>query len=280
MSALTVTPLAGSMGAEVGGLDLSKPISEAALDDLRSAWLAHLVIVFRDQPLSVDAFFDFAGAIGDPVEYPFVPGLDGYPTVIEVTKLAHETVNFGGIWHADTTYLEEPPMGTMLLAREVPPAGGDTEFANQYAAFDALSPAMQEMLSPLRAVSTSSMADVSATREDRRRDAAESGFDAEEETYEAVHPVVRTHPETGKRSLFVNVAHTARFDGMTEEESKPLLRYLFAHQVRAEFTFRLGWSEGTIALWDNRCVLHNPINDYDGHRRVMHRITLAGDAPV
>lgn len=238
------------------------------------------MLVLRDQPLSLDEFDAFARLFGEPVDYPFVPGLADHPTIIEVAKLAHETVNFGGIWHADTTYLERPPMASMLVAREVPAHGGDTLFANQYAAFEALSPAMQEMLLPLRGVSTSSLADVSKTREDRRSDASAAGYDAPAEDYEAIHPVVRTHPETGRRSLFVNVAHTARFDGMTEDESRPLLQFLFGHQVRPEFTCRLRWEVGTIALWDNRCAMHNPINDYHGHRRVMHRITLAGDRPA
>lgn len=272
--------MAGSIGAEVAGLDLASPVDSDVRAALRAAWLEHLVLVVRDQPLSLDRFVDFARLFGDPVEYPFVPGLEGHPEVIEIAKLPDETVNFGGIWHSDTTYLDQPPMATTLIAREIPPYGGDTLFANQYAAFDALSPAMQEMLMPLRGVSSSSLADVSKTREDRRRDAASVGYDAPTEDFEAVHPVVRTHPETGRRSLFVNVAHTARFDGMTEEESRPLLQFLFAHQVRPEFTCRVRWAVGTLVLWDNRCAMHNPINDYHGHRRVMNRITLAGDRPT
>jgi len=243
------------------------------------AWLEHLVLFFRDQPLDVDTFRSFAELFGRPVEYPFVPGLAGHPDVIEIAKYPGETVNFGGIWHSDTTYLERPPKATTLIAREIPPVGGDTLFANQYAAFEALSAGMQQLLLPLRAVNTSSQADVSHTREDRRLDAAEEGYDAPCETYEATHPVVRTHPETGRPSLFVNVAHTARFEGMTEAESRPLLAYLFAHQVRPEFTCRFRWQVGSIALWDNRCVQHNPVNDYHGHQRVMHRITLSGDRP-
>ncbi|MDG2029106.1 MAG: TauD/TfdA family dioxygenase [Acidimicrobiales bacterium] len=272
--------MAGTIGAEVRGVDLSKAVDDTARAELRALWLEHLVLVFRDQPLTVDAFVDFAHLFGEPIQYPFVPGLAEHPMVIEVTKLPDETVNFGGIWHSDTTYLERPPMASTLVAREVPPFGGDTLFANQYAAFDALTPAMQEMILPLRGVSTSGLADVSKTREDRRSDAAGAGHDAPEEDYETVHPVVRTHPETGRRALYVNVAHTARFDGMTEDESQPLLQYLFGHQVRPEFSCRLHWDVGTIALWDNRCAMHNPINDYHGHRRVMHRITLAGDRPV
>jgi taurine dioxygenase len=277
---ITVAPVAGALGAEIGGVDLSTGLGEGVLEEIRSAWLEHQVVFFRDQHLDADAYLHFARAIGEPTEYPFVPGLEGHPEIIAVTKLPHETVNFGGIWHSDTAYLDVPPKATMLLGREVPPAGGDTLYASQYAAFEALSPAMQALLEPLRAVNTSAMADVSKTREDRIRDAAcpteDAGADRE---YEATHPVVRTHPETGRKALYVNIAHTARFDGMTEEESRPLLEFLFRHQVRPEFTCRFRWQVGSLALWDNRCVQHNPVNDYHGHRRVMHRITLHGDVP-
>ena len=279
MPDLSIEPVAGALGAEVGGLDLAQPPTTEVRAALRQAWLDHLVLFFRDQELTSEGFFDFASMFGEPVEYPFVPGLPGHPEIIEVAKLPEETINFGGIWHSDTTYLAEPPMATTLLAREVPPAGGDTLYANQYAAFEALSPALQNLLVPLRAISTSALADVSKTREDRRRDASEQGYVAPAEEFEAVHPVVRTHPETGRRALFVNRAHSSRFEGMTEEESRPLLQYLFEHQVRPEFTCRFRWEAGSIALWDNRCAMHNPVNDYHGHRRVMHRITLAGDRP-
>lgn len=225
-------------------------------------------------------FFNFAQRFGDPVEYPFVPGLAGFPQIIEVAKHPDEVVNFGGIWHSDGTYLKTPPMASTLVAREIPPSGGDTLFANQYAAFEALSPAMQETLASLRVICSSDLADVSATREDRRRDADAAGHDVVAESFEAIHPAVRTHPETGRRSLYVNVAHSARFDGWTVDESRPLLQFLFEHQTKPEFTMRLVWAEGTLALWDNRCAMHNPMNDYDGHRRVMHRITLAGDVPA
>ena len=272
---LTVQPIAGSIGAEIGGVDLASDLTDSVVTEIRRVWLDHGVVFFRDQDLTPERFLAFATRIGEPAEYPFVPGIDGHPEIIAVTKLPHETVNFGGIWHSDTAYLDEPPMATMLLAREVPPAGGDTLFADQYAAYAALSPAMQELLAPLRAVNSSALADVSKTREDRRRENGE----VDDRVYEAVHPVVRTHPETGRKALYVNVAHTARFEGMTEEESRPLLQFLFQHQVRPELTCRFRWAVGSMAMWDNRCVQHNPVNDYHGHRRVMHRITLRGDVP-
>ena len=275
MSTLTVTPLAGALGAEITGVDLSQELSDDVVGEIRATWLEHLVVFFRDQPISDDAFVAFAHRIGEIGRYPFVPGLDGHPEIIAVLKEPHETVNFGGIWHSDTAYLDQPPSATMLLAREIPPYGGDTMFANQYRAFETLSPAMQELLTPLRAVNSSAMADVSKTREDRVR-----GMEGDARDYEAVHPVVRTHPETGRQALYVNVAHTARFDGMTEEESRPLLQFLFAHQVKPELTCRFRWQVGSMAMWDNRCCQHNPINDYHGHRRLLHRITLEGDIPV
>ncbi len=272
---LEIRPIAGALGVEIHGVDLSRSLSADIVGGLRRALLDHLVIFFRDQPLSPAQFLAFARAFGTPVEYPFVKGLPDFPEIIEVKKLEHERVNFGGIWHSDTTYLETPPMGSMLLAREVPPVGGDTMFANMYQAYETLSEGMREMLGGLRAVNCSAKADVTRTREDR---VASSPGEARK-SYEATHPVVRTHPETGRKALYVNTAHTLRFEGMTEEESAPLLSFLFAHQVKPEFTCRFRWEVGSIAFWDNRAAQHNPINDYHGHRRVMHRITLAGDRP-
>ena len=272
-----IKPMAGAIGAELLGIDLGADLSEATVRAIRQALLDHLVIFFRDQELPPERFLALSRRFGTPVEYPFVKGIEGFPEIIAVAKLEHERVNFGGIWHADTTYQQVPPMGTMLVAREIPPYGGDTLFANQYLAWETLSAGMQRLLAPLRAVSTSAKADVSRTREDRLRS---DGTAAARETLEAEHPVMRLHPETGRPALYVNVAHTARFAGMTEEESAPLLKFLFAHQVRPEFTCRFRWQPGSLAFWDNRCAQHNPINDYHGHRRVMHRITLAGDRPA
>jgi len=270
-----VQPLGSALGAEISGVDLAKELDDDVVAEIRAAWLEHLVIFFRDQPLDCDEFLAFAGRIGQPVEYPFVKGIDGYPEIIEVLKLPDETVNFGGIWHSDTVYLDVPPMASMLLAREVPPAGGDTLYANMYAAYEALSPGLQRTLDGLTAVNSSARADVSKTREDRMRDHGVG--DARE--YEATHPVVRTHPETGRKALYVNIAHTVRFTDWSEEESRPLLEFLFEHSVRPDFTYRFQWQVGSLALWDNRCAMHNPMNDYHGYTRAMHRITLAGDVP-
>jgi taurine dioxygenase len=274
---LEIRPLAGAIGAEIRGIDLSR-----ALDDddtiaaLRQAWLDHLVIFLRGQDLPPERLLAFARRFGRPVEYPFVNGIEGFPEITPVVKLEHERVNFGGLWHSDTSYLDSPPMGTMLIAREVPPYGGDTLFANMYLAYEALSPGLKHLLDGLVAVNSSAKADVTKTREDRMRDGARPEAHRE---YEALHPVVRTRPETGRKALYINGGHTLRFNDMTEAESRPLLDFLLAHLVRPEFTCRFRWEAGSLAFWDNRCAQHNPINDYHGFRRVMHRVTLAGDRP-
>lgn len=273
---MEIRRIAGALGAEIHGVDLSKNLQEGDVLQIRRAWLEHLVVFFRDQPLEPAAYMAFAKRIGKPVEYPFVKGIAGFPEIIEVKKLEHERVNFGGIWHSDTTYLERPPMGSMLLARELPPFGGDTLFANMYLAYESLSEGMQRMLAGLKAVNTSAKANASKTREDRIKTDGRGG------TGELVaeHPIVRTHPETGRKALYVNPGHTLRIAGLSEEESAPILSYLYQHQIRPEFTCRFAWQPGSIAFWDNRCAQHNPVNDYHGYRRLLHRITLAGDRPA
>jgi len=274
---MQIRKIAGAMGAELSGLSLAKGLSTCEAAEVRQALLDHQAIFMRNQDLTPEQFLAFARAMGEPVEYPFVKGLDRFPYIIEVKKLEHEKVNFGGIWHSDTTYLEEPPMGSMLLSREVPPYGGDTMFANQYMAYETLSDTMKRLLNGLTGISSSARADVSKTREDRIK--SDGKTEAPKE-FLAEHPMVRTHPETGRQALYVNVAHTSGIKGMTQEESSPILDFLFRHQVKPEFTCRWAWEPNAIAFWDNRCAQHNPVNDYHGHRRVMQRITLKGDRPV
>jgi taurine dioxygenase len=276
MAAIDIRPIAGALGAEILGVDLARDLRAETVAAIRKAWLDHCVVFFRDQSLTPEQFLALARAFGDPVEYPFVKGLEGFPHITPVIKLEHEKVNFGGLWHSDTAYLDKPPMGTMLIARETPARGGDTLFANMYLAYETLSAGLRRVLDGLMAINSSAKADVTKTREDRVRDNAKA--DAKKE-YVSEHPVVRTHPETGRKALYINGGHTVRFKDMTAEESAPLLSYLFQHATRPEFTCRFRWEVGSIALWDNRCTQHNPVNDYHGHRRVMHRITLAGDVP-
>jgi taurine dioxygenase len=267
--------ISGALGAEISGVDLSRPLAKEQFAEIKRLWLEHLVIFFRDQKLDEKQYMAFAEQFGEPVEYPLVKGIAGFPKIIEVKKLEHERIPFGGIWHTDTAYLERPPMASMLIAREIPPHGGDTLFANMYLAYESLSSGLKKLLEGLKAVNSSTKADASKTREDRIKTDG-----AQKSDFVAEHPVVRTHPETGRKALYVNSGHTVRFAGWTEEESASLLKFLFDFQVRPEFTCRFSWQPRSIALWDNRCAQHNPVNDYHGYRRVMHRITLAGDVPV
>jgi taurine dioxygenase len=254
---IEVRPIAGALGAEIHGVDISRELEDDVVREMRLAFLDHLVIFLRSQKITPHQQLAFARRFGEPVEYPMLQGLPESPMITPVIKLEHERNNFGGIWHSDTTYLAQPPMGSMLLAREVPAFGGDTMFANQYLAYESLSEGLKKTLEGLVGVSSSAKADVTRTE----------------------HPIVRTHPETGRKALYTSDAHTAHIKGWTERESVPLLQFLWQHQTRPEFTCRFRWEVGSLAFWDNRCAMHNPINDYHGYRRIMHRITLAGDTP-
>ncbi|MCP5155233.1 MAG: TauD/TfdA family dioxygenase [Ectothiorhodospiraceae bacterium] len=272
---ITVRRVGGVIGATVDGIDLARPLSATQVREVRAALLEHLVLFFSNQSLGPGELLAAARNFGEPSVYPFVKGVDGFPEVTEVLKLETETHNFGGVWHSDTSYLERPPMAGILHARELPPCGGDTVFSSSIAAYESLTPAMQAMLAPLRAVNSSAKADAATGRADRLRDRS-SG---RREPAEAVHPVVRTHPETGRKSLYVSRGHTLRIEGMTQAESAPLLDYLSDLQTRPEFSYRFRWTPGAVAFWDNRCTQHYAVNDYHGHRRSMLRVTLAGDVP-
>jgi taurine dioxygenase len=269
-------PIAGALGAEIRGVNLAEPLDDETVAELHQALLEYLVIFFRDQNMTPDDQLRFVRYFGETAIYPMVQGIEGYPEITPVLKLEHETSNFGGLWHTDTVYLERPPMATILLAREIPSRGGDTMWANQYMAYETLSEGLRSVLDGLKAVNSSAKAESTHTREDR---VTSNPTDQSRTALVAVHPVVRTHPETGRKALFVNFGHTVRFDGWTEAESRPLLEFLFRHQVRPEFTCRLRWQPGSITFWDNRCTQHNPINDYHGYRRLMHRVIIAGDIP-
>lgn len=271
---IAVRRVAGALGAEIEGVDIARPLEDEVIAEIRQAFLDHLVIFLRNQRLAPQRLLAFAQRFGQPMEYPQLRGLPECPLVTPVIKLEHERVNFGGVWHSDTSYLERPPMASMLYAVETPPYGGDTLFANQYLAYETLSEGLKQALAGLVGVNSSAKADVSRTREDRLRDAG-----AELKVLVGEHPVVRTHPETGRKALYVNFGHTIRFRDWTEEESAPLLDYLFRSQVRPELTCRFHWEPGSLAFWDNRCAQHNPVNDYHGFKRVMHRVTLEGDTP-
>ena len=279
---LTTRPVAPACGSFVEGLDV-KRASDADLAALSQLLAERGVVFLRDQHLSPEDQVALTARFGEVLRVPYVKHLDEHPDIIAVLKEADEKKisTFGGTWHSDFSFLDQPPSLTILYGREIPPFGGDTLWSSQYAAFDALSPRMQEMMCGLSAVQTgwphgtkgpgpnaAVSRSVVMTRNDPTADR------------EVIHPVVRVHPITKRKALFVNPVYTQRFDGMTEEESKPLLSYLFAHATKPEFTCRLQWEVGTLALWDNRCVLHLAINDYDGSRRLLHRTTVAGETPI
>jgi taurine dioxygenase len=274
-----IQPLAGALGAEIRGVDLR---NDAPWKALHEAFLKYSVLVIRDQQLEPDDLMQVGAQFGAPCYYPFVTGIDGYPFIFEVVKEESETVNFGGNWHSDTTYLAQPPLATLLYALETPTHGGDTLFANTQKAYEALSEGMRAVLDPLVGVNSASLKVTGG----RRKLHAPSNVGAMKihdtenaDEYEAEHPVVRTHPETGKRALYLSRSHTIRFRDMSEEESRPLIDFLQLHQTRPEFTCRVRWSPGTLTIWDNRCTQHNAVNDYHGQRRRMRRLTVGAQTP-
>ncbi|GMU46455.1 MAG: taurine dioxygenase [Porticoccaceae bacterium] len=272
-----VQHLTPAIGSEVSGLDLAQPLAADTVAALRTLWLERKVLFFRDQRLTPDQQLAFTGQFGELEKYPFLPGIEGYPLIAPVLKLPHETVNFGGLWHSDTTYLEAPAAGATLYAIEIPPLGGDTLFANMVLAYETLPEDIKARIQGLKVVNSSAKADVTKTREDRLK---EVGGSAPRQEFVSIHPVVRTHPETGEKILYVNEGHAIHFDGWTEADSLPLLEALYKHQRKPEFQCRFRWSPGALAMWDNRSCQHYPVNDYHGHRRLLHRISLKGDRPA
>ncbi len=274
-----VTP---HLGAEVTGFD-PRDASEEAWSEVREAFTRHAVLFFRDLTLTPEQQVAMTARFGVPFRVPFIEHLKEHPDIIAVLKEADEQriSTFGGTWHSDFSFLEHPPMATLLYALELPPAGGDTLWADQYLAFEALSPAYRAFLLGLRAVQTGWP---HGTKGPKGQDGLSRsvkmvrGDPAADR--EIAHPIVRRHPESGRAALFVNPVYTHRIEGMTEAESAPILRFLYEHAVKPEFTCRLRWQSGTLALWDNRATLHLAINDYDGQRRLLHRTTVAGEAPI
>jgi taurine dioxygenase len=277
---MIVEPLAGALGAEVRGIALSNLEDENAWKTIQRAFLQYSVLVFRDQALGPADIMRVGARFGEPCFYPFVTGLDDYPYIFEVVKEEHETVNFGGNWHSDTTYLKQPPLGTLLYAVETPKHGGDTLFTSTYAAYDALSEGMRALIDGLVGVNSASLKYTGGRRKIHSTIGGMRIHDTEAaEEHEAEHPAVRTHPDTGRKALYVSRSHTIRFRDMTEDESRPLIDFLQAHQTRPEFTCRVRWSPGTLTIWDNRSTQHSAVNDYHGQRRRMQRLTFGAQTP-
>lgn len=279
MSTLTISPLAGALGAEISGVDITKPVPDDQFDQIKTAFHTHHVIFLRDQHgLTPERHKAFARRFGTLNVHPYVKGMDDHPELFEIIKTPEDKVNFGGGWHTDMSFLEKPALGSLLYAIDVPASGGDTLFASQIAAYDALSDGMKDMLAPLKAIHSPSREYSAAGHSAQKRGAMESRTANDAPEY--AHPVVRTHPETGRKGLYVNPAFTLRFAGMTKRESKPLLDFLFTHSRDERFTCRFRWSAGALAFWDNRSCWHYALNDYQGQRRHMRRATVNGEKPV
>jgi len=277
---IEVRPLAGSLGAEIRGVDVRR-MDNQTWSEVHQAFLEFQVVAIRDQQLLPDDIMSISRRFGEPNFYPFVTGMEGYPYIFEIVKEPQETRNFGGGWHSDTTYLAQPPLATMLYALETPAKGGDTLYCNTAAAYDALSDTMKDMLGRLKGVNSAGLKH-SGGRAAHHKQIGGMKIQGTEaaDTYEATHPIVRTCPDTGRKALYVSRSHTVCFEGMTEDESRPLIEWLQQHQIRPEFTCRLHWEPGTLTVWDNRCTQHSAINDYNGQRRRMQRITVGPQIPA
>jgi taurine dioxygenase len=274
---MIIEPLAGALGAEVRGVDLRNLPDWKPVED---AFLEHSVLVFREQQIEPADLMRIGARFGEPCHYPFVTGLEGFPFIFEVVKEEEEKVNFGGNWHSDTAYLAQPPLATLLYAVEVPASGGDTLFSNTAAAYDALSEGMRAVVDKLVGVNSAGLKVTGGRRKMHSTIGSMKVHDTENaDEYEAEHPVARTHPGTGRKALYVSRSHTIRFRDMSEEESRPLIDFLQAHQTRPEFTCRVRWAPGTLTVWDNRCTQHCAINDYHGLRRRMRRLTVGAQTP-
>jgi taurine dioxygenase len=260
---IRVDRAAGALGAIITGVQLADPLDDSTVGAIKQAFLEHQVICIRgQQDMSPEDQLAFAARWGEISHHPYVPSIEGYPGIMRIYDPNPVTVT----WHADTTHSPRPPALTLLLARTIPPYGGDTMFANAYLAYEGLSPSLRAVLDGLSAVHQGTELATSA------------GLDQQAVT--TVHPVVRTHPETGRRALFVNGNYTSHFEGWTKEESAPLLQYLYAQVGRPEYTYRHRWMAGDLIIWDNRCTQHAVIGDTAGAERVLHRVTIAGDTPV
>jgi taurine dioxygenase len=267
---LAVARLTPAIGAEISGIDLARPLSNTDVSELHDALMAHQVIFFRDQHLSVEQHKAFGRLFGELLVHPAAKAeVEGHPEIRVVHADENTRIATGEVWHSDMSCESEPPMGSILYLQETPPVGGDTAFANMYLAYEKLSDPIKRLVEGLRAFHTS--AHVYSRGEYTRGD---------KKFPEASHPVVRTHPVTGRKSLFVNRGFTTRIEGLKRPESDALLDMLLRHAETPEFQCRFTWRKNSMAFWDNRCALHRATFDYHPHVRHGHRVTIKGDKPV
>jgi taurine dioxygenase len=278
--ALIVRPISGALGAEISDINLAKCAN--SIDQIKAAFLKYHVLVFREQTLNPIEIKNFAKYFGPLETHPYIKGLDEHPEVAPIIKEANEKINFGGGWHTDMSFLSCPPLGSLLYAIDTPEFGGDTLFANQHAAYESLSDYMKEFVGQLKGLhSAASQYGLNGDSEKRSEARKSMSLGISEKAHAQVsHPVVRTHPESGLRALYVNRPFTERLEGLRSSESNALLSFLWSHCEEPRFTCRVRWEPGTVTLWDNRIVQHYALNDYDGRRREMRRVTIEGDRPI
>ncbi len=277
-SRIKVEPASGALGAEVSGVNLAA-LEDETFEEIHRAWLEHQVLFFRDQRITPADQTAFAERFGELATYPFIAPLEGYPQVIPIIKEKDTKINFGGGWHSDMSYQEKPVKATCLYAIEVPERGGDTLFASMTAAYDALSEGMHDLLDGVRGVFTAAKVHGDTGLYKNADHPMDMTKNAEKEEARYLHPIVRTHPETGLRALYLDLPHVERLENMRVQESQPLMDFLYQHGTQPQFTSRFRWRPGSLAIWDNRCVQHYALNDYAGQRREMNRITVKGDVP-
>ncbi|MEM7086661.1 MAG: TauD/TfdA family dioxygenase [Bacteroidota bacterium] len=274
-----VHPMTGNLGAEISNVNLDQ-LDDQTFAEIKRAFLEYQVIVFRDQNVAYQSHIDFGKRFGELYVHPYVTPIEEYPEMIRLLKKSTDKFNNGGSWHFDLTFVDEPPMGSILRLIDVPPYGGDTMFSNMYSAYDALSPSMQQYLEGLKAVHTSAQLFGPTGFYTINKNNTSMGQIPDVGSFVTLHPLVRTHPETGRKGLFVNSGYIERILDIPSRESESILNFLYLHCAQAEFSCRLKWEKDTIAMWDNRCAMHFAINDYQGHRREGVRVTVAGDRPA
>lgn len=273
-----IKPIAGALGAEIKGIDLTQ-VEPAQVNRIREIFNQYHVLVFREQTLSPSQQKTFAEYFGPLETHPYITGLKEAPEVVPIIKERDEKINFGGGWHSDMSFLSEPPLGSLLYALEVPEYGGDTLFSNQHVAYMALSDRMKSILDDLKGLH-SAASQYGRGGDSEKRNYGSMQLEVSDEAHHQVeHPIVRTHPESGLRSLYVNRPFTESIKGMERAESDAFLNFLYRHCEQERFTCRVKWEVGTLTMWDNRIVQHYALNDYQGHRRHMNRVTVCGDAP-
>ena len=281
-AAITVRPQPSGFGAEITGVDLSRPLDPETLDAVKAAWAKHSVVAFPGQPLSLEALEAFTLEMGGFGHDPFVKPMPRHPNVLELRREPDEkATNFGAGWHSDWSFQPQPPAATILRSEVIPPVGGDTLYCDCSRAYEALSPTFQALLAPLKAVHSAARpygTQGSFAKETAKRTMQIISSEEAEKTH--LHPLVRTHPVTGRKALFVSPVYTVGIEGMTEAEANAILGFLFRHMVQDQFIYRHKWQAGMVLMWDNRCTMHLAEGGYDGHLRLMHRTTVAGDTPV